>query len=242
MAPSVAEPRIEGAESRANKLDLNADFAAALAPHGLLLRGGFHPEPGEEGLEGAGTVLLVGNAGPAMWEAFAPHIDGAPDPLNRWTRRVVESIAEAFGVRALYPFGEPNWPFQRWAQRGEPVFPSPLGMLIHPQYGLWHAYRAALLLPERLVLPEKPVVASPCETCATRPCLRACPVGAFRAGYDVESCASHLRHLASRNGVGAGCRSAGCHARSACSVGVRWRYPDAQIGFHMAAYARAVGG
>ena len=33
-----------------------SQLPAALAPHGLLLRGGFHPEPGEAGLAGAATV------------------------------------------------------------------------------------------------------------------------------------------------------------------------------------------
>ena len=90
-----------------------------------------------------------------MWDAFAPHIDGEPDPLNRWTRRVIEPIAESFGARAAYPFGEPGWPFQRWALRAETLYASPLGILIHPEYGLWHAWRAALLFDERLPLPPR---------------------------------------------------------------------------------------
>ncbi len=113
-----------------------AAITAALAPYGLILRGGFHPEPDEPSLEGAGTLLLVGNAGPAMWSAFAPHADGAPDPLKRWTRQTMEPVAERLGARALYPFGEPHWPFQRWALRAEALHPSPLGLLIHAEYGL----------------------------------------------------------------------------------------------------------
>jgi len=191
------------------------------------------PEPGEAGLEGAATVLLVGNAGGAMWHAFEPHIDGAPDPLNRWTVNVVEPIARHFGARALYPFGEPHWPFQRWARRAETVHASPLGLLIHPEYGLWHAYRAALLFEDPLPLPRRPEQTfSPCESCAGKPCLSACPAGAFRtAGYDVAACAAHLSSPA------AACPQAGCHARAACPVGSDWRYPEAQLRFHMAAFS-----
>lgn len=129
-----------------------AAVAAALAPHGLMLRGGFHPEPAD-GLDGA-TLLLIGNAGPALWRAFEAYAyaDDAPHPLDRWTRARLDAVA--FGASALYPFeGPPYHPFQRWAMRAEPVHPSPLGMLIHPAYGLWHAYRGALLFPERLSLP-----------------------------------------------------------------------------------------
>ena len=38
--------------------------------------------------------------------------------------------------------------------RAEAVAPSPLGILIHPDYGLWHAYRGALAFAERLALPR----------------------------------------------------------------------------------------
>lgn len=210
-------------------------IVSALARHGLILRGGFHPGPDEAGLETAGTVLLVGNAGPAMWQAFAPHQHDGPDPLNRWTRSVVEPIAAAVGARALYPFGEPYWPFQHWARRAEALFPSPVGLLIHPQYGLWHAYRAALLLPERLPLSAGAPAENPCAACAEKPCLSACPVGAFSpGGYDVPVCATYLASPA------ATCGTLGCHARNACPVGREWRYPDAQIRFHMTAFTRSV--
>jgi hypothetical protein len=213
-----------------------AAITAALLPHGLILRGGFHPEAGEAGLDGVGTALLVGNAGSAMWEVFAPHIDRAPNPLDRWTRRVVDPIAEEFGARAVYPFGEPRWPFQRWALRAETLHASPLGILIHPEYGLWHAWRAALLFAEHLDLPPRSEAPSPCESCAEKPCLSACPVGAFTGNaYDVPACAAHIARPE------ADCLAVGCHARDACPVGPDWRYGEAQTRFHMAAFARSVG-
>ena len=212
------------------------EVASELVAHGLLLRGGFHPEVGEAGLGGVGSVLLVGNAGDAMWRAFAPHIDGEKNPLDRWTKRVIDPIAEAFDARAIYPFDPDIPPFQRWALRAEAVYASPLGILIHPEYGLWHAYRAALLFTERLALPERRRVPSPCESCAEKPCLSACPVGAFSgSAYDVASCAAHIVKPE------ANCTSVGCHARNACPVGPEWRFPQAQIAFHMAAFARSVG-
>ena len=210
--------------------DLLSSLAAALAPHGLILRGGFHGEPGE-----GGTIVLVGNAGGAMWDAFAPHIDAAPDPLDRWTRRVVEPIAAEFGARAKYPFGPGAPPFQRWAARAETVYPSPLGLLIHPRFGLWHAWRAALVFADRLLLPARSAAPSPCDSCREKPCLAACPVQAFTGhSYDVPGCAAHLAT------VEASCPALGCHARNACPIGAEWRYPEAQIRFHMAAFARSV--
>jgi hypothetical protein len=207
---------------------------ARLSRDGLILRGGFYPEPGETELEGVLAVLLVGNAGSAMWQAFAPHVDGERNPLDRWTKRVIDPIAQKFGARAVYPFDPEVPPFQRWALRAEAVYPSPLGILIHPEYGLWHAYRAALLFSERLDLPARSGVSSPCESCAEKPCLSACPVGAFNgSSYDLTACAGHIAKPE------ANCTSVGCHARNACPVGPEWRYPEAQTRFHMAAFARS---
>lgn len=220
-----------------------AEIGDALARQGLLLRGGFQPaeEDGVPAMPGgtpARAVVIAGNAGPAMWRHFAaaPEAgDGDADPLDRWTRRVLEGIAGGFGARALFPFdGPPYLPIQRWAARAEPVFRSPLGLFIHPTYGLWHAYRGALALAEPVALPPRDEAASPCESCRDRPCLSACPVGAFSAaGYDVPACAGHLELPA-----GADCMSLGCRARRACPVGAAYRYDPAQAEFHMLPFRR----
>jgi hypothetical protein len=212
-----------------------ADLSAALAPHGLIIRGGFHPLAGEVGHDDVATVILIGNAGAAMWGAFAPHIDGTKNPLDRWTKQVIDPIAVRFGAHAAYPFGPDLWPFQRWALRAESVHASPLGILIHSEYGLWHSYRAALFFSQVLDLPQRPDRQSPCDTCAAKPCLSACPAGAFNGrSYDLPACANHL------SSPEADCGNVGCHARNACPVGKEWRYPDAQIRFHMAAFSRTV--
>ena len=52
----------------------------ALARQGLILRGGFHPGEGDGAPPETGTILLVGNAGPAMWQAFSPARPAGPDP------------------------------------------------------------------------------------------------------------------------------------------------------------------
>jgi ferredoxin len=209
---------------------------SALAAHGLILRGGFHTAP-EDGLEaGVATVLLVGNAGPAMWAAFSADMPEGPDPLDAWTRATIDPIAAGFGAQVAYPFeGPPYLPFQRWAVRCDDVHPSPIGVLVHPVYGPWHAYRAAVLLAERIELPAPVRSPSPCAACAAKPCLTACPVGAFSpAGYDVPACTTHIR---SRSGTD--CVARGCLARHACPVGTAFRYDDAQSAFHMAAFERA---
>ena len=220
-------------------------IAAALAGAGLTPRGGFHPlaDDGVPALSGGrptATLVLAGNAGPAMWRSFSEQRRAAdePNPLDRWTRRVLTPLAEAFGGHALFPFGgPPHLPFQRWAQRAEPVHPSPIGPLIHPDYGLWHAYRGALAFAEHFELPPADQRPSPCETCADKPCLSTCPVGALTPeGYDVAACATHIAGSA-----GADCMAQSCRARRACPMGREYTYGAEQSRFHMDAFLRARG-
>lgn len=212
--------------------------AEAVAPAGLLCRGGFHPEPADGVPGAAATLVMIGNAGPALWQAFARAQDEGPDPMDSWTRRVVDRAARTLGARAVYPFdGPPYHPFQRWAMRCEPVHPSPIGPLIHPVFGLWHAYRAALLFAERLALPPPSPAPSPCETCADRPCLATCPVGALAPGrYDVPACLAHIAAPA-----GEDCMAKGCRARRACPVGREHAYAPEQARYHMARFRAAQG-
>lgn len=205
----------------------------ALEPYGLSLRGGFAPSEADGAPEGARALLMVGNAGPQMWRAFAPHADAGPHALDRWIAREVGAIVARVGAKPLYPFaGPPYWPFQRWARRAESVHASPLGMLIHPDYGLWHAYRAALAFDRPIELPSRADLPSPCDFCCEQPCLSACPVGAFSpAGYDVTACRAHVQAAA-----GADCLTASCRARRACPVGRAFGYGPAQARFHMTAF------
>jgi len=71
--------------------------------------------------------VLVGFVGSENWPAFAASpeaADGAPDPLDRWSSRLITAIAGSVGASPLFPFGGPPFlPFQRWAQRAEPSIP-----------------------------------------------------------------------------------------------------------------------
>jgi len=214
---------------------------SAIARTGLAPRGAFRLGEGERTgpLADIRTIALAGFAGRGGWDAFAGSAearDGADHPLDRWSRRVIDALARDLGATAHFPFGGPPfWPFQQWARRAEPVHPSPVGLLIHPTYGLWHSYRGALGFKQALDLPEGAAAASPCDSCRERWCLNACPVGAFSsAGYDVAACAGHLKRPA-----GADCMELGCRARRACPVGAEHAYGPEQAGFTMQAFLRA---
>ncbi len=210
--------------------------------YGLVIRGGFLIDqadgvPNQSAGGESISMVLFGNAGSSLWSVFSgssEYLDNDPDPLDRWSRRIGEQLAREWSALALFPFGGPPFqPFLQWAKKAEQLESSKLGMLIHPKYGLWHAYRFAIAFPYVLTgmdFSEKHSVA--CTTCADQPCLAGCPVGAFSLDhYDVESCFQFLDQ-----NPDASCHFSGCQARRACPEGGLYRYDSDHAAFHMAKF------
>lgn len=218
-----------------------ATIAEAVEVLGLVVHGAFalYDDEREGELADIASIALVGLGGRRGWAAFSasPEAkDGVADPLDRWSRRILDGLGAELGARTLYPFdGPPHWPFQRWARRAAPMHVSPLGLLIHQEDGLWRGYRGALAFAGCLAVPLIEATTSPCAACMARPCLSACPVGAFTgAGYDVAACAAHLSDRAGRD-----CMERGCLARRACPVGVEHIQEPSEAAFHMQAFLAA---
>ncbi len=221
--------------------DLLEAIAAALAENGLVLRGGFdfaNDEGAPAGMRGesAKSVLLVGQHGAGNWPYFNKWLQSfkykSENPLDDWSREVICEVAADCSARAVFPSDKPWLPFQQWAIRAEGLKPSPLGILIHPEFGLWHAYRGALLFDEVIGLRRPPKPRHPCDDCKDKPCLITCPVSAISPSvYDVAACSGHA------SGADGGmCRNTGCIARNSCPVGAKYRYPTEIQAFHMAAF------
>ena len=197
--------------------------------------GWFAPQKDDLLPAGCAFAILIGNAGPDMFRRYWRERTLGDASLDRWTRTAVSSLAASLDATAVFPFDKPALPFLRWARRAGAGHISPLGLNIHSQFGLWHAYRAALLFPVAFDLPAQSPGAHPCETCADKPCLSACPVNAFSGPvYDVDGCGAHLK-----SDGGTPCMDGGCLARRACPVGRGYTYETPQIRFHMAAFLRA---
>ncbi len=216
---------------------LLAFVAERLAPHGLLLRGGTTIEATRCG-DPVRTVLLIGQAGCAMWPFFQAWLaaqKAVPDhPLDTWSREILDPIAAEIGACAVSPSDRPFWPFQQWAMKAEGLKPSPLGVLMHPHYGLWHAYRGALLVDSDILIPEPREENHLCDACVGKPCLSACPVGAYSLeGFAQEKCRSWLTSAGET-----ACMDAGCLARNACPYAGEYRYGVEQQRFHMRSFAR----
>lgn len=202
--------------------------------NGFTALGWFEPRSADRVPHDARFVILIGNAGPDMFQRFMRE-RCQNDQLDEWTKAVIDPLAVDLDAKAVYPFDKPAQPFLAWARRGGAGHTSPLGLNIHSIYGLWHAYRAALLLPVVFDLPTHSAGARPCSTCEDKPCLSACPVSAFDGkSYDVVGCGQHIGSSAGQD-----CMNGGCKARLACPVGRGFTYAPPQIQFHMKAFLKA---
>ena len=88
-------------------------IAPRLAPHALTVLGGFHPDGGEGLPKGTETLLLIGPAEPGFWPHFTQSPewqDGAPDPMDRWSRRVIVRIACDLGGQGAVSLWGPAVP------------------------------------------------------------------------------------------------------------------------------------
>ncbi|MBW2288056.1 MAG: hypothetical protein JRG80_12245 [Deltaproteobacteria bacterium] len=181
-------------------------------------------------LPGARSAVLVGAAGRALFAAFgrAPEAGLARDPLDHYTRRMVEAAALPLAGRALFAFewrGERFADFVALGRAAGLGASSRLGLLVHPEYGPWISLRALMLLP--LALPETPPLDDfdPCRGCPA-PCSRACPGSALAdEHFDIGRCAATRRRVP-------GC-ALKCDARRACVLGSGYRYHDFAEAHHM---------
>ena len=201
------------------------EITEAAAPSGLAVLGASHHD-------GDNTLVLLGPDEPAFWPVFTQspeYLDQEENAMDRWSARIIGSLATTAGATAFYPFGGPPYhPFIAWALQSGRAWQSPVGLLVHDTSGLFVSYRGALLVPKRLELP--PTGSSPCENCAEKPCLSACPAAALtKDGYDVPKCHAYL------DSTGTECLSSGCIVRRACPIGQNNRLPS-QSAFHMRAF------
>ncbi|CUH78807.1 hypothetical protein [Tropicibacter naphthalenivorans] len=204
---------------------------------GLAIRGALPPRQGDPVPDDTRAIALLGPDEPNFWARFTAakeYRDGQPDPLDRWSKRVIGELAHAEGATAIFPSdGPPYAPFMAWALDSGQAWTSPVGPLVHADAGLFISFRAALALPRDIDLPQP--ATQPCPTCA-RPCATACPVDALSDAqpYDVAACQAHLA-----SDQGSDCRLNGCLVRRACPTADSFTRLPEQSGFHMSAFIKA---
>jgi epoxyqueuosine reductase len=212
-----------------------SDLCRQGADLGLEVLGVFAVAPRDNLPEGSRYGVLLGPYEPDFWIHFkksAEYCDGQPNPLDRWSQRVIAKWAQGLDGTAVFPFGGPPYkPFMGWAGRSGRAWRSPVGLLVHETQGLFLSYRGALTVPHDISGLPDPAI-KPCDSCLDKPCLTACPVDAMTQGYDVPKCEAYLATDAGQST----CMTDGCSVRRLCPVSMGYDRKPEQSAFHMKAF------
>ncbi len=202
----------------------------------------------------ARSALVVASGGRALFHAFSasPESTLSVDPVDTYTRRVVDGAAHSLGgaARAVYAFekrGGVYADFIALAQASGLGAPGRLGLLLHPEFGPWLSIRAILL--SEAEFPETPPLVdyAPCTGCSA-PCAVACHGSAVSSGsaaFDVSACSATRASQSSRVSQTSRASQRGpdpgrdrpcalrCDARRACVVGPEHAYTATAEAHHM---------
>lgn len=210
-----------------------AEFARALAAGGLNLVGAVPAADGKRLTPGANaqralgntkTLLVCGSGGPGHWESIPAEERADELCIQRAGERAIEAALGTLPAPSrLLPLRESSaFDLRRLAEAaGFGVLSPYLEILIHPTYGPWVSIRGVVATELELSAAGPLQSFDPCGPCA-RPCLDACPSGAYGRGhtFDFMRCAAHrLREREPEFPCADACRS-----RAACPVGAEHAY------------------
>ena len=216
-----------------NKVSIVKSINKDLKRYGLEIVGTFNPQISTHNLVRVKTLLLVGPKEPNFWRIFKEseeYKDTKPNPLDRWSRRVLTGIADEKKTEVYFPFEKEHvWPFYSWALECDSINVSPVKLLVHNKRGLFLSFRGALGITQLEQFNEEEN--SVCDSCR-KPCLTACPVGALSPeGYNVTKCKEYISTNNKKS-----CYN-GCLVRKSCPYGSKSR-PDEQSSFHMKSFLK----
>lgn len=184
-------------------------------------------------------LLLFANGGPQFWHAFSAYriqfadsVDNVDDPMDQYARAIVAAFLEENKLNHQFQFVYPGSYVLNLQSLGRLLGwhqDTPLKIGLHPLYGVWFAYRAAVLVnsdfPSTAWIDSSTTV-SPCQTCASKACVVSCPAGAVTAAqYYLDQCLDY------RTQENSPCAQR-CISREACPVAPEYRYSDEQIRYH----------
>jgi ferredoxin len=176
--------------------------------------------------DGYRQLILLGHGGRQLWQCVKASGIVSEHPIDDYCRQTVARWFAKFlpdrRYRIIYP-GEQAVGLQHLGKLAGWHQPSPFMVGIDAEWGSWFAYRAAILADSDF-LPFFPVDRrSPCTSCASKPCIAACPAGALENGEF-----SLAKSVAWRKTENSPCQFT-CLAREACPVGSEHRYSAEQL-------------
>ncbi|MFA6238564.1 MAG: hypothetical protein WC635_14615 [Bacteriovorax sp.] len=172
------------------------------------------------------TLYLFASGGRDLWNRLTHPLNESEHPIDHFSISQIKKMDPK--ARILFPHEEWNVPLQRLGRLLNISRPSPLGMDISNEYGLWFAFRGVFLSKQKFKTEKYKLFKSPCESCADKPCISACPGSALNPAGDfkIAKCADYRLSRDSK------CAQT-CLSRMICPYKAEHQYSEEQIHYHM---------
>jgi ferredoxin len=177
------------------------------------------------------SIILIANGGRELWKHLAHPLDEDKDPIDNFAIEAMKDFGlRAFGgdFKILFPLTTYLLPLQKLGRELNMSRPSPLGLDINNEYGVWFAFRGVMITKQSIPTIKPNVFDSPCLSCTSLECIKACPVSAvhLEIPFDLKSCGEY------RFSQNSQCADR-CLSRLSCPYKVEHRYELVQTQFHM---------
>ncbi|MBY0413966.1 MAG: hypothetical protein K2Q18_07365 [Bdellovibrionales bacterium] len=120
-------------------------------------------------------LILLGAGGKTLWKNLPLPIKHDEHPIDKFTlfhiKEFSKNILQDDDIEIIFPNDHYLLPLQQLGRFFNLSKPSPIGIDISEEFGLWFAYRGAFLTSKKIPSSFKKVFSSSCEACSARPCL-----------------------------------------------------------------------
>ena len=162
----------------AQGLNLHAVFALESLPDEVLRTLGLTDDERSQFQQ----LILLGNQGRDFWTALQRRGMHGAHPVDQFVTECVTAWMngplQAHAWRQVFP-GEHPVGLQRLGTLAGWHHVSPFWVGVDAVWGSWFAYRAVLLANTQLPLTAQRTTPPPCDSCASKPCIKACPASAL---------------------------------------------------------------
>jgi hypothetical protein len=118
------------------------------------------------------TLVLVGMGGASFYNKNASTFLKTKNPMDDTAKDLVikKLKLNKDEIKEIYPEASKLFPLQRLSRDLGISKMSPIGIDIHPRYGLWFSFRFIFIYPELDLNDFPQEFISPCESCYTKNC------------------------------------------------------------------------
>ncbi len=135
------------------------------------------------------TLCLIGNGGKSLWENLPHPIDVKTNPIDFFTQNKMQEFAKNSlndEIEILYPNDSYTMPLQKIGRAMNLCTQSPIGIDIHPEFGLWFAFRGIFLTSEEMPIFKMEKSPAPCDSCSKKTCLNSSDVHISRLSCPIN--------------------------------------------------------